>query len=193
MVELACSSPDRIVCVVGLAGAGKTTATRAVARSFERAGVTVLGVAPSGIAAERLGDEAAIRATTIHALLDDLRRGDLPAGSVVIVDEASMADTRTLVALLEQVERAQGKAVLIGDPLQLPSVAAGGLFAALAREVGAVELRENRRQVDANERELLASLRQGDPGPYLAQAAVAGRLVVAADRSETKRAIRAGS
>ncbi len=100
-----------------------------------------------------------------------------------------MADTRTLVALLEQVERAQGKAVLIGDPLQLPSVAAGGLFAALAREVGAVELRENRRQVDANERELLASLRQGDPGPYLAQAAVAGRLVVAADRSEAKRAL----
>ena len=189
MVEQACSSPDRIVCVVGLAGAGKTTATRAVARSFERAGVTVLGVAPSGIAAERLGDEAGIRATTIHALLADLRREDLLAGSVVIVDEASMADTRTLVSLLEQVERAQGKAVLIGDPLQLPSVAAGGLFVAIARELGAVELRENRRQVDPNERELLAALRGGDPRLYLAHAASSGRLVVADDRSEAKRAL----
>jgi conjugative relaxase-like TrwC/TraI family protein len=189
MVEHSCSSPNRVVCVVGLAGAGKTTATSALARAFERARVPVIGTAPSGIAAERLADEAGIRSTTIHALLAELRREPLRRGSVIVVDEASMADTRTLVALLEHVERANGKAILIGDPLQLPSVAAGGLFGAIAREIGATELRENRRQVDPEERELLASLRAGEPRAYLAHAAAAGRLTITDDRSDAKAAL----
>ncbi|MDP9255658.1 MAG: relaxase domain-containing protein, partial [Actinomycetota bacterium] len=186
MVESSCSSRDRVVCVVGLAGAGKTTATSALARAFEQAEVPVIGAAPSGIAAERLAEEAGIRATTIHALLAELRREPLRGGSVIVVDEASMADTRTLVALLEQVERANGKAILIGDPLQLPSVAAGGLFGAIARELGATELRENRRQADPQERDLLASLRAGEPCDYLAHAASAGRLTITGDRSDAK-------
>lgn len=189
MVERSCSSRDRVVCVVGLAGAGKTTATHALARAFERAGVSVIGAAPSGIAAERLGEEAGIRATTIHALLGELRREPLRGGPVVVVDEASMADTRTLVALLEQVERSNGKAILIGDPLQLPSVAAGGLFAAITRELGATELSGNRRQVDPHERQLLASLRAGEPRAYLAHAAAAGRLTISDNRSDAKAAL----
>ena len=189
MVEHACSSPDRVVCVIGLAGAGKTTATRALARSFEHASVTVIGAAPSGIAAERLAEEAGIPATTLHALLTELRRNPLARGAVVIVDEASMADTRTLVALLEHVERANAKAVLIGDPLQLPSVAAGGLFTAITRELGATELRENRRQLDPEEREALASLRAGEPRAYLAHAATAGRLTITDERTDAKLAL----
>ncbi|MDP9259495.1 MAG: AAA family ATPase, partial [Actinomycetota bacterium] len=189
MVERSSSSRHRVVCVVGLAGAGKTTATAALARAFEHAGVPVIGAAPSGIAAERLAEEAGIRSTTIHALLAELRREPLGRGSVIVVDEASMADTRTLVALLEHVERSNSKAILIGDPLQLPSVAAGGLFGAIARELGATELRESRRQVDPQERELLASLRAGKPRAYLAHAATAGRLTIAVDRSDAKAAL----
>ena len=43
---------------------------------------------------------------------------------------------------------AEGKAVLVGDPQQLPAVGAGGLFAALFERLGAIELTENRRQHD---------------------------------------------
>ena len=100
-----------------------------------------------------------------------------------------MADTRTLVALIEQVERAEAKAVLIGDPLQLPSVAAGGLFAAITRDLGVVELRENRRQINPEERGALAALRAGDPRAYLAQAAAAGRITTANERGEAKSAL----
>ena len=98
MVRLVGSSADRVVCVVGLAGSGKTTATRAAADAFRAAGVAVLGAAPSGIAAEKLQDETDIPSTTLHRLLQH----ELPDRCVVIVDEAGMAETRVLAPLLER-------------------------------------------------------------------------------------------
>jgi ATP-dependent exoDNAse (exonuclease V) alpha subunit len=178
MVRTVAASPDRVVCVVGLAGAGKTTATHALAEAFAAAGVPVLGAAPSGVAAERLQDETGIPATTLHRLLAESSRGGLPRGCVLVVDEAGMAETRVLAPVLEEVERAEGKAILIGDPHQLPAVGAGGLFAGIVERHGAVELRENRRQRDEHEREALAAIRRGFGRDYLAFAETRERLIV---------------
>jgi conjugative relaxase-like TrwC/TraI family protein len=187
MVRGAATSRNRVVCVLGLAGAGKTTATHAVAQVFAQVGTTVLGSAPSGVAAERLQDETGIPATTLHRLLDQARAGGLPSGSVLVVDEASMAETRVLVPVLELVERAGGKVVLIGDPHQLPAVGAGGLFAGIVDREGAVVLTENRRQRDELEREALARVRAGVGRDYLAFAEKRERLVVS-DSPVTTRA-----
>jgi conjugative relaxase-like TrwC/TraI family protein len=173
MLRAVATSPDRVVCVVGLAGSGKTTATRALAEAFAAAGIPVVGGAPSGIAAEKLQDETGIRSTTLHRLLQD----DLPGGCLLVVDEAGMADTRTLAPLLERVERAGGKALLIGDPQQLPAVGAGGLLAGIVERHGAIELGENRRQHDEEERCALESIRNGLGRDYLAFAESKGRLV----------------
>ncbi len=178
MVQIVATSPDRVVCVVGLAGAGKTTATYALAETFRAAGVPVLGAAPSGVAAEKLQDETGIASTTLHRLLDESARNGLPRGCVLVVDEAGMAETRILAPVLEAVERVDGKAVLIGDPLQLPAVGAGGIFAGIVERNGAVELRENRRQRDEFEREALAAIRRGFGRDYLAFAESRERLVV---------------
>ena len=112
MVREAATSLSRVVCVVALAGAGKTAATHAVDQVFAHAGIGVPGAAPSGVAAEQLQDETAIPATTLHRLLDDARGGrGLPSGSVLVVDEARMAETRVLAPILELVEQANGKAI----------------------------------------------------------------------------------
>jgi conjugative relaxase-like TrwC/TraI family protein len=122
MVREVVTSPNRIVCVVGLAGAGKTTATHAVAQVFAEAGVAVLGAAPSGVAAEKLREETGIPATTLHRLLDAASSGGgLPRGCVLVIDEAAMAETRILAPVLSLVHRANAKAILIGDPHQLPA------------------------------------------------------------------------
>ena len=79
--------------------------------------------------------------SSLTRLLHDARRTDpttgraagLPRGGVVVVDEASMVDTRTLADLLRLTQAAGGTLVLVGDPAQLPEVGAGGLFTALAR------------------------------------------------------------
>ena len=181
-------SRDRVVCVVGVAGAGKTTALRTLADVHRGSGVSLIGAAPSGRAADELQSATGIASSTLHRLLLDLDRdGGLPQGCVVVVDEAGMAETRILAPLLRSVERAEGKAILVGDPCQLPSVGAGGLYQALCDELGAVELVQNRRQHDLTERQALARLRGGDPEPYLGHAAKRGRLSIDEDTTVAKQ------
>jgi conjugative relaxase-like TrwC/TraI family protein len=177
MLRAVCLSTDRVVCVVGLAGSGKTTATYAVAETFRAAGVPVLGAAPSGVAAEKLQDATGIPSTTLHRLIDE-SEGGLPRGCLLVVDEAGMAETRILAPVLERLERAGGKALLIGDPYQLPAVGAGGLFAGIVERQGAIELTENHRQHDALERQALAAVRDGLGRDYLAFAEKRERLLV---------------
>jgi conjugative relaxase-like TrwC/TraI family protein len=179
MVRTAATSSDRVVAVVGPAGAGKTAAIRVAAEVFGAAGIPVLGTAPSGIAAERLADDAGIPATTLHRLFAAASEAcGLPRHSVLVIDEAGMAETRVLAPLLRFVEEAEGKALLVGDPRQLPAVGAGGLFTAIVEREGAVTLRENRRQRDELEQRALAALRGAVGREYLAFAEREGRLVV---------------
>ena len=181
--EAACRS-DRVVCVVGAAGSGKTLALRAFADAYRDIDVEVLGAAPSGRAADELQAATGIRSRTLHRLLLDAQRdGGLPYRSVLVVDEAGMAETRVLAPLLQAVERAEGKLLMVGDPAQLPAVGAGGLYQALCDRLDPLELSGNRRQRDPLEREALARMRAGDPDPYLALAARRGHLAL--DESKT--------
>jgi conjugative relaxase-like TrwC/TraI family protein len=187
LVEKASLSRDRIVCAIGAAGAGKTTALAVLDDALSRSGVPVLGAAPSGRAADELEMATDIPAQTLHALLAEARRsGGLPPGCVLVIDEAGMAETRVLAPLLRMVEEAGGKAVLVGDPAQLPAVGAGGVYTTLCDRLGAVRLEENRRQREAAEREALDCLRAGDAEGYLGHAARAGRLLVADDAVQAK-------
>lgn len=188
LVREACLSSDRVVCAVGVAGSGKTTALRALDAAYREAGIPVLGAAPSGRAADELATAADIRSTTIHRLLLDAQHeGGLPRGCVLVIDEAGMAETRVLAPLLRLVDDAGGKAILVGDPGQLPAVGAGGLFAALCDRLDAIGLSENRRQHDPAERDALARLRAGDPEPYLSYAALSGRLRLNHDATSAKQ------
>jgi AAA domain-containing protein/TrwC relaxase len=188
LVHQAGMLPDRVVCVTGAAGTGKTTALRVLADAYHDSNVPVLGAAPSGRAADELASATGIASSTLHRLLLDAHReGGLPRGCVLVVDEAGMADTRTLAPVLELVERALGKAILVGDPHQLPAVGAGGLYVALCERLGAITLSENRRQRDPVERVALNHLRHGDPEPYLARAATSGRLHLGTDPIAAKR------
>ncbi len=186
MVRRVATSRQRVVCVVGVAGAGKTTAAHALAATFAAKAVPVVGAAPSGVAAEKLQDETGISSMTLHRLLDQARRGELPAGCVLIVDEAGMAETRVLAPVLHELDRLGGKAVLIGDPHQLPAVGAGGLFAGIVERKGAIVLHENRRQHDDLERQALAKIRAGLGREYLAFAEQRERLVVSEDPLATR-------
>jgi conjugative relaxase-like TrwC/TraI family protein len=178
-VELSAEQQAAVLAVAGggngvevmpaLAGTGKTRVLGALAGCYRQAGYRIVGVAPTGRAARELGNAIGAPAVTLHALLSDLdRSGGFKPKMVILFDEAGMAQTRQTATLLGHAERAGAKVIAAGDAGQLPSVQAGGWFAAVTRQLGGVHLRGVLRQRDRDERAALEALHDGDPDAYLA-------------------------
>jgi conjugative relaxase-like TrwC/TraI family protein len=179
--------------VIAAAGTGKTFALDAARDAWQRQGHHVIGAALAARAAAELEATAGIRSDTIASLLADLDReyGGLPARSVLVIDEAGMVGTRTLGRLLDHVERARAKAVLVGDPRQLPEIDAGGLLRGLGARLEPIQLTHNRRQHNPWERAALAALRTGDVHHALAAYREHDRIVTHPTASQTRDAMAA--
>ena len=181
-------SGDGVQVVLAAGGTGKTFALEAAVEAWGRSGIAVLGCGLSARAACELRDQAGLDATTIASLRNALDHGvALAPGAVLIVDEAGMVGTRDLAALARATENAKAKLVLVGDDRQLPEIQAGGAFRGLAQRLGAVELRDVRRQRDDWDRDALAALRRGDVDRFARAYQQRGRLV-AAPTAEAARA-----
>jgi len=172
----------RVETVIGPAGSGKTSMLRVAALAWYGSGLNVVGVTHTAVAADVLRREAHIGAETVAKFLDWHDHATTPTGwrlsarHVVIVDEASMVATRQLARLVQLVQAADAKLVLVGDDRQLGAIRApGGMFAALAQQIGAVELRQTHRFAHAWEAAALAQLREGD-GAWLGAFAAHGRI-----------------
>ena len=189
VVERICGSGQAISVVVGVAGSGKTTALDTATSALEAAGYRVLGTSTSGQAARTLGDEAGVEARTFASLLWRLDHGQttLDDRTVVVVDEAGMADDANLARLALAVERSRSSMVLVGDHYQLDAVGPGGALAALLRRRPdlVVNLDANVRQRDPDERHALAELRAGSVPKAVAWYARNDRIKVEADRLAT--------
>jgi Ti-type conjugative transfer relaxase TraA len=129
-------SSDQISCVIGFAGAGKTTCLEAVKEAWEEAGYKVIGLAPTGKAARNI-ESCGIRSMTLHKFLHAQTGGreQISSQTVVIVDEAGMVDSRRFAELLSLIDTTGAKIVLMGDGNQLQSVEAGPAFRLLADRV----------------------------------------------------------
>ena len=140
------TSHDRMVGIQGYAGTGKTAMLREVVRL---AGAKrVVGLAPTAVAARAMGEEAGMPARTLawflarHRDAADGLVGDEAlaalrrrfAGTVLVLDEASMVGTVDMQALMRIAETlGVGRLALVGDTAQLRAVDAGGPFRLLQR------------------------------------------------------------
>jgi conjugative relaxase-like TrwC/TraI family protein len=189
MVERITSDTKPVAVVVGKAGTGKTFALEAARAAWVSSGVRVIGAAVANRAARELEDGTGIPSMSLQSLLMTSRRRGLPAGSVVVLDEASMAGTRQMAELLDHVQRAGGKLVVVGDDHQLPAVEAGGAFSALVARSTTVRLTENRRQVEEWERDALDLVRIGDAEAALDVYARRGRVTLGRNPDSTRSAL----
>ena len=118
--------------LVGAAGAGKTTAMSALRRAWEteHGKGSVVGLAPSSVAAGVLGEDLGIvTENTAKWWQNHLMYGTtFQTGQLVIIDEASLAGTHSLDRITNLAEQAGAKVLLVGDYAQLQSVDAGGAF-----------------------------------------------------------------
>jgi Ti-type conjugative transfer relaxase TraA len=171
--------------VQGWAGAGKSTTMAAAREVFEAQGAHVVGVAPTGKAAENLTQGSQIPAQTIDAFL--LSKGAALAGQglgVLVVDEAAMVGSRKMEALLRVAQERDARVVLVGDSRQLAPIDAGAPFRVLEREIGSRSLQEIRRQEILWQREAVKAFAEGRALEGLQAYREAGLLIT----SETGRA-----
>ena len=158
-VELA--AEHGVLILTGGPGTGKTTTVRGIVSLFERMGLAIVLAAPTGRAAQRLGELTGREAQTIHRLLGmswneathevTFTKGEKEPleADAVIVDEMSMVDLPLFAALLRAL-RPGTRLVMVGDADQLPSVGPGNVFSDLIRsgKVETVFLREVFRQAE---------------------------------------------
>ncbi|WP_431356843.1 SF1B family DNA helicase RecD2 [Komarekiella delphini-convector] len=135
-VEIAAYS--RVMILTGGPGCGKTFTTHTIVSLWQAMGKSIALAAPTGRAAQRLGEMTGLEAKTIHRLLEfDPKTMGFKCGSdnplphtAIIVDEASMLDLFLAYSLIKAV--AEGaQLLLVGDIDQLPSVGPGQILADL--------------------------------------------------------------
>lgn len=154
------SSPDRIVAIQGIAGAGKSTMLETAATVLKNYGKPVLGLAFQNKMVGDLAEGAGVEARTLASFLMPYERmiaendrAGLGAarkamgGSAVIVDEASMVSNKQM-ASLTNIANVLGldKLVLVGDRQQLLSIDAGKSFALTQVRALTTRMLENLRQ-----------------------------------------------
>ena len=161
-------SGRRLQVGIAAAGSGKTTAMRVLASAWHDGGAQVVGLAPSAAAASALRAETGITSDTLAKLVHNLDTGNPSSLSIgpetlVIIDEAGMADTLTLGRVIDHAIDNGASVRLIGDDRQLSAIGAGGMLRDIVANHGAARLDELMRFTDAAEAAASVDLRDGNP------------------------------
>ena len=162
-------SGRRVQVGIAAAGSGKTTAMRILAHAWGDAGGQIVGLAPSAAAAAALQAETGIASDTLAKLVHALNTSrpsplwlSIGPETLVIIDEAGMADTLTLARVIDHAIENGASVRLIGDDRQLSAIGAGGVLRDIATTHGAARLDELMRFSDPAEAVASLALRDGD-------------------------------
>jgi conjugative relaxase-like TrwC/TraI family protein len=181
-----------VTVLVGRAGTGKGVVLAAAAKAWQLEGNEVIGTAVAGATAQRLQAEAKLdRSLTADGLVNGVENGRVNLGpkSVVVMDEAGMADSARLSRLVKATAERESKLVLAGDAAQLSSIGPGGLFKEIEVKAPTAELVEVHRARHEWERTAWEQIRNGEPGPALAQYRAHGRLHIHDTRAQAAEAM----
>jgi exodeoxyribonuclease V alpha subunit len=126
---------EKLSIITGGPGTGKTTILRALVSILSAKNIKIGLAAPTGRAAQKLTETAGTEAKTIHRLLQfnpqigqfSFNQDNQLPFDFIIVDEASMIDTRLAVSLLNAIPN-HAHLLFVGDIDQLPSVGAGNVL-----------------------------------------------------------------
>lgn len=177
LVREMATSGARLQLAIAPAGSGKTTAMRALASAWSDGGGAIIGLAPSAAAADALrtsmGPQIDTQTDTLAKLTHSLEQArqtgaampDWVAGidssTLVVIDEAGMADTLSLDAAVSYILERGGSVRMVGDDQQLSAIGAGGVLRDVRATHGALQLTELVRFKDPAEGAASLALREG--------------------------------
>ncbi|HXF90896.1 MAG TPA: AAA family ATPase, partial [Candidatus Nitrosotenuis sp.] len=158
-------SAKTLTAVIGYAGTGKTFAVECARDIWQESGYRVVGLAPTGKAADTLAQSAGISAMTVHNFLRDYKvgRNQFNTKTVLVLDEAGMLDLTRSEGLLSAVDKLAVKLVTMGDGLQNQPVEAGPAFRLVTKESGIAHLKTVIRQKQEWMCEATQAFGRGDP------------------------------
>ncbi|CAN5318087.1 MAG: MobF family relaxase [Nocardioides sp.] len=169
LIQELATSGRRVQLALAPAGSGKTTAMKVLTDVWREAHVDAVGLAPSAAAAAALAGATGMRCDTLAKLIHDLAHDSdselvatIGEGTLVVIDEAGMADTLSLATVVDHAVARGAVVRLIGDDKQLAAVGAGGVLRDIAARHGDVRLDEVVRFSDATEADASLLLREGD-------------------------------
>lgn len=156
-----------IALTVGRAGTGKTTTFSVARKVYEAAGYKLKGTSQGTIAAEGLAREAGIESMNVaqwKAQWAKGKSGGIDDKTIFVVDEAALVGTDDMREIITTVGMYGGKVVLLGDHGQLQNISSGQIFERIADKLGdtVATLNNVTRQKDADFRDAVSGLREGD-------------------------------
>lgn len=199
--------------LTGVAGSGKTSLLEAAKEVWQANGYEVIGAAVTGKAARELTRGAGIPSRTVKGLLDGLgasifdmaahhakqiwreargRKGyklELPKlhdRTILVIDEASMVNTRQMGGILKHAKQSGAKVVLVGDEGQAPPIEGPSPFGGMVGLLGGAGLSHVIRQKEDWARQAVQDASAGEGRKAMKAYDERGLLMVDRDSEKVK-------
>ena len=145
---------------------GRSTLLKAAREFYVAHGFKVFGTSTSSTASKGLAESTGMGSREFHNTTKLIRLLDegklkLDRQSVLFWDEAGMADTNTFYRVIQHINNAGAKLVLVGEREQIQSVGFGSNFSQLNKDFVTTPVREINRQVDQWQREMVEDFASG--------------------------------
>lgn len=165
-VQMILTEPGAVCNVAGRAGAGKSTLLKVAREFYVNNGFKVYGTSTSSTASKGLAESTGMGTRDFHNTTKLIRLLDegklkLDSKSVLFWDEAGMADTNSFYRVIQHINKAGAKLVLVGEKEQLQSVGFGGNFAQLNQDFITTPVKEINRQADQWQRDMVEDFASG--------------------------------
>ncbi|NQZ78131.1 MAG: relaxase domain-containing protein [Ekhidna sp.] len=172
----------------GAAGTGKSMSMQAVKLAYESAGFNIRGATIARKTANQLEKDTGIACSTLAKLLMELESGKAKLNNtVVLVDEAGQLSSPDLMQLMQAIDEAGGKLILVGEQQQLDAITHDGSLRYLSQRQGCARIETIRRQRQPWARKAVSQLRVGDTVPVLEAHKQRGLLHFADDVFQVRR------
>jgi DNA primase catalytic core len=175
MVHAVATSGRRLQLALAPAGTGKTTTMGALATVWRSNGGDLVALAPQASAAQELAAQIpGVTSDTVDKLVHDLHGGpgadpqrwqrDVTERTLIIVDEAGLASTPNLSAVVGFARQQGARVLLVGDDRQRGAAGAGGVLRDVEATHGSLALDEVLRFRDLQQGAASLAMRAGDIG-----------------------------
>ncbi len=160
-------SGNRLACIHGYAGTGKSHLLVALRNAYVDSGYQVRAFGPDSATADVLKNKGFQHAENIYLFLFGLRnsRREVSSGKEVwILDEAGKLGNQPLLEFLREAEKRNVQVIFSGDYAQLNSVGRGGMFKIFCDRYSPHVLQQVQRQKGDVQREIAKNLAIGEFG-----------------------------